>query len=93
MSYESIDQIITAWASKHDLHIYTTCRDDEVRSVDLIGSNSHKCQLWIDAPNENGKVEVHVWDYKNRTKNYIVTTDDLPRCLEQAYATATKWVG
>jgi hypothetical protein len=92
MSYKSIDPIITVWATKHNLIIYTTYRDEEVRSVDLIGSNGHKCQLWIDTPESTGKVQIHVWDYKKRKHDYKVAIDDLPRCLEEAYETAMKWL-
>jgi hypothetical protein len=90
MNYESIDPIISVWATKHNLHIYTTYRDEEVRSVDLIGSNDRKCQLWIEAPDQSGNVQVHIWDYKKRKRDYKVGANNLPRCLEDAYATATK---
>jgi hypothetical protein len=93
MSYESIDPIISVWATTHGLHLYTSYRDEEVRSVDLVGNNGHKCQLWIDAPDQSGNVQVHVWDYKKRLEVYKSTTSDLPRSLEQAYATATRWLG
>jgi len=93
MNYESIDPIINAWATKNTLHIYTTSRDEEVRSVSLVGSNGRKCQLWIDAPDQSGNVQVHVWDYKKRREDCKATVDDLPRCLERAYATAMKWLG
>jgi len=92
MSYESIDPAVTAWAAKYGLHLYTTYRDEEVRSVDLVGSDGRKCQVWIDAPDQSGHVQVHVWDYKKRRENYKTTTADLPRALEQAYATARKWL-
>lgn len=93
MSYESIDPTITAWAAKHTLHLYTTYRDEEVRSVDLVGSNGRKCQLWIDAPDQSGTVQVHVWDHKKRREDCKATVADLTRCLENAYATAIKWLG
>ena len=93
MNYESIDPTITGWAAKHMLHIYTTYRDEEVRSVDLVGYNGRKCQLWIDVPDQSGNVQVHVWDYEKRRENFKATVADLARCLEQAYAIAMKWVG
>jgi len=92
MNYELIDSIISVWATNHSLHIYTTYRDEEVRSTDLVGSNGSKCQLWIDAPDQSGDVQVHVWDYKKRKENYKVTVNNLPRCLEDAYAIAMKWL-
>ena len=92
MNCESIDLIISTWATKHALHLYTTSRDEEVRSVDALGSNGRKCQLWIDAPDQSGNVHVHVWDYRKRREDYKTTTGDLPGCLEAAYATAVKWL-
>jgi hypothetical protein len=92
MSYESIDPIITAWAAKHTLHLYTTYRDEEVRSVDMVGSNGRKCQLWIDAPDKSGNVQVHVWDYKKRREDCKANVNDLSQCLERAYGTAMKWL-
>jgi len=93
MAYESADPIITTWATRHVLQIHTTYRDEEVRSVDLVGSNGRKCQLWIDAPDQSGNVPVHLWDYKSRREDYKATVSDLARCLEQAYAIAMKWLG
>ena len=93
MNYESIDPIISAWAAKHTLHLYTTYRDEEVRSVDLIGSAGRKCQLWIDAPDQSGNVLVHVWDYKKRRQDLQTTMAELAQSLEMAYATAIGWLG
>jgi hypothetical protein len=93
MNYESIDPIITAWAARHTLHVYTTYRDEEVRSVDLVGSDGYKCQLWIEAPDQSGSAKVHIWDYKKRREDFRTTYADLDRRLEQAYATAMKWIG
>jgi hypothetical protein len=92
MNYESTDSAITAWAAKHKLHLYTTYRDEEVRSVDLVGSNGRKCQLWIDAPDQNKNIQVHLWDYKKRRENSKTTVTDLAQCLEKVYATAMKWL-
>src|SRR4051812_8460562 len=92
MSYESIDPIISTWATKHRLHLYTTYRDEEVRSVDFIGSNGRKCQLWIDVPDQSGTIQVHVWYYKKRREVCKTTVDDLSQCLERTYLTALKWL-
>jgi hypothetical protein len=92
MAYASVDPTTTAWAAKHTLQIYTKYRDEEVRSVDLVGTNGRKCQLWIDAPDKSGNIRVHVWDYKNRREDYKATVADLARCLEQGYAIAMEWL-
>jgi hypothetical protein len=93
MIYEFVDPIITAWAAKPTLQIYTTNRDEEVRSVDLVGSNGRKCRLWIDAPDQSGTFRVQVWDYENRREITTATVADPARCLEQGYAIAMRWLG
>lgn len=92
MSYESIERIISAWAIKHALHVYTTYRDEEVRSVELVSPNGRKCQLWVDAPDQSGNIQVHVWDYKKRRIDRTSSAADLNSCLEQSYATAREWL-
>jgi hypothetical protein len=93
MSYKSIDDAILNWTAKHKLHLYTTHRDEEVRSVDFVGGSGQRCQLWIDVPDDLGNVQVHVWDYMKRREDYATVISDLPRCLEKAYKTATEWAG
>jgi hypothetical protein len=93
MSYELIDAAILNWTAKHGLHLYTSYRDEEVRSVDLVGSNGQRCQLWVDPPDHTGKVQVHVWDYHKRRQDCKTVISDLPRCLDEAYETAAQWVG
>ena len=89
---ELIDPVIRAWAGRHTLHVYTSYKDEEVRSVDVVSSKGLRCQIWIDRPDERGNVKVHVWDYKKRSEKCEATASDLARCLEQAYATAMKWL-
>jgi len=48
MSYEWIDQIISAWATDFRLTVYREYKDVEVRSVDVVSSSGAKCQIWID---------------------------------------------
>ena len=92
MYYESIDKIIAAWAASHALHIYTTSQDVEVRSVDIVGSNGLKCELWMETPDEAGNIQVHVWDYRKQKECYKVNASGLSKCLEDAFTTATKWL-
>jgi len=92
MSYELIDPTITAWAAKRQLHVHTIHHDDHVRSVNLVGSDGRKCQIWIDPPNQQGTVHVHVWDYCQRREDYKTVASDLDRCLEQAFQTGNRWI-
>ena len=92
MSYTSIDPITTAWAARHGLHVQTRYRDDEVRSVDVVGHSGRRCQIWIDPPDQAGKVGVHIWDFKSKKLDKLVCQDDLSACLDDVYTTALGWV-
>lgn len=92
MGYELIDSAIHDWSRKRSLHVYSTYRDDEVRSVDLVDGNGQKCQIWIDPPNSSGKVHVNVWDYKKRREDFECGIADLFDWLDTAYNTANKWM-
>ncbi|MFN2493476.1 MAG: hypothetical protein ABR501_11405 [Pyrinomonadaceae bacterium] len=92
MSYEPIDDVILNWVARHALHLYTTHREEEVRSVDLVGTNGERCQLWVDTPDQFGNVQVHVWDYMKRRQDYETAITELPQCLETAYSTAVEWI-
>src|SRR5947209_16462373 len=61
-SFALVDPAINEWCSTHSLHLFTDYKDYDVRSVDIVGSNGKKCQVWIDPP-ENENVTVHVCPY------------------------------
>jgi hypothetical protein len=90
MSYESIDDAIKSWASKHSLSLYTEYKDSEVRSVDVVDHSGKKFQIWIDKPTD-GIVGVHAWDYKKRRKDWEPAVADLEETLEQAIAQIDEW--
>ncbi len=92
MGYEAIDSVIFAWAAKHTLYVYRVFRDVEVRNVVLFGSSGQKCQIWIDSPDQSEEIQVHVWDYEKRRKDFKVAANDLSQCLELAYDTAMEWL-
>lgn len=94
MSYQAIDGLIEQWAAQHDLQVATKYQDAEVRSVDIVGNDGRsKCQIWIDEPDEQGRVDVNVWNYRNRRTRYRAEGDELSRVLEQAYLQAMEWLG
>jgi len=92
VGYQKIDPIIQDWADKHKLRVYTSYQDYEVRSVDVVDQKGRKYQIWIDSPDQFGNVGVHAWDYKRRRKDYMVSTNDLRGCLEEAYNTVLLWI-
>jgi hypothetical protein len=91
MIYKAIDPLLQLWAKSHCLHLYTKSRDEEIRSVDVVGSEGQKCQLWVMPTAESDNVRIHVWDYNQRRREFNTTLDNLHLCLEEAYATARQW--
>lgn len=92
MSYQNIDLIIRDWADKHKLTLYTSYRDHEVRSVDVVDQRGRKYQIWIDPPDQKGNVEVHAWDYRRKRKDYAVSINNLSSCLDDAYDVVLHWI-
>jgi hypothetical protein len=78
--------------NESQLDLFTKYHEEEVRSVELIGSAGCKCQLWIDAPDQSGNILVHVWDYREQRKEFKTTVTELNDSLEKAYEIATKWL-
>jgi len=92
MSFEWIDEIITAWAKDFRLTVYREYKDIEVRSTDVVTSSGAKCQIWIDPPDADDKVGVHVWNYGEKRADSYVPVSQLRDALKSAYATALAWV-
>lgn len=92
MNYDSIDATIGAWATRHNLYLYTTHRDEAVRSVNLVAPSGRKCQIWIDPPDSQGRVQTHLWDYKGRREDRETRIANLEACLETLYSTAMDWI-
>lgn len=91
MGYEKIDGILNQWAKKHNLPLYKTYKDEQVRSFEVVNTQGKRFQIWIDLPSPKNEVGVHVWDYKKKRKDFLVSPDELIDCLEKAYITAKTW--
>jgi hypothetical protein len=61
MTYSTIDPIISSWAKRRSLHVYTRYEDSEVRSMDIVSQDGQRFQLWIDPP-FGGAIDIHAWD-------------------------------
>jgi hypothetical protein len=92
MSYERVDQILGPWSSAHQLHVYTEYKDEPVRSMDMVGRNDAKVQIWIDPVSPDGIVSVQLWDYRSRRNQLSGPVVDLNRLLDAAYEEATEWL-
>lgn len=92
MSYESIDDVVEAWARDEGLWISREFKDEEVRSAQLVSETGGKVQIWIDPPTEEGMVGVHVWDYRMRRQDMNVNVRALRDALSNARAVAREWL-
>jgi hypothetical protein len=88
--YTVVDETIGAWVERNNLSLFTQYKDSEVRSVDVVGANGRRFQIWIDRPQGN-IVSVHVWDYKKMRKDWEVDISELDTSLEVAISTAQVW--
>lgn len=93
MSYSQIDPVLDRWAADQDLTVMTLYKDCEVRSIDLAGEEGCRFQLWVDPPEQAGKVCVHIWDYRKRRADYESELEDLVDCLDEALRTVSRWAG
>lgn len=91
MSYQILDQILEDWAKKHSLHLYTTYKDEEVRSIDIVSPSGKHFQLWLDDPGSNERTVIHVWDYRKRRSDFDADLSNLKTQLERAYSEIKSW--
>ncbi len=91
MSYSEIDPVITAWAQRNSLHVYTQYQESEVRSIDIVSKIGERFQLWIDRP-FSGLVDIHAWDYRKTKKDWQTPIDKLNDALEEALQTVESWM-
>lgn len=92
MTYALIDAVITDFARSYGLHVLTSYKDEEVRSLNLVGPTGQQAQLWVDPPGPSDMVGVHAWDYRKRRLDRTVTPSDLRQALEDLRSVALTWV-
>jgi hypothetical protein len=89
--YSEIDSTLNAWALRHGLHIYTTYKDYDVRSVDVTGGSGKRYQIWIDAPDSEKQIGIHAWDYEKHTAEIPSGITQLANHLEDVYGIVQSW--
>jgi len=102
MRYMQIDPILFPWAKTHGLHIYTECRDDEIRAIDIVDDVGDSYSLGIGSPHEDGSVAVWVSEQrvggkavvsrKIQSQSFTTTVAELEQTLELAYRRAESWI-
>jgi hypothetical protein len=91
MNYAMIDPIISKWAAKQCLTLYTQYQGEEVRSVDVVSRCGRKYQIWIDPP-RGREVSIHAWDYKKHRRDWSGPIEQLSQSLEEAIQTVKSWM-
>ena len=93
MSFSTIDPRLNEWVARRGLHLYTSYKDEPVRSLEIVNSAGKKAQLWIDPEDPSGRVHVHVWDYSHRRRDLEGELLDIDKLLEEAFRLAEEWLG
>ncbi len=91
MSYKLVDPIIFNWARKHSLHVFTSYKDEEVRSIDIVSKKGQRFQICVDQPLDHN-INVHAWNYKNIKKEWSVEINNLNSTLEEAFESVIDWM-
>jgi hypothetical protein len=96
MKYDLIDPIFYAWAKRHDLLVYTECKDEEVRMVQMFGQGKERVGIGVDVRSD-GRYEIGVGITRRPSRNsqfekLEAELDTLDRTLEQAYSKAHAWL-
>jgi len=102
MSYSQIDPVLFRWARTHGLHVYTECRDDEIRSIDIVDDTGDCYALGVSSPRDNGAVSIWISEQRIdgrpvtsqqiRSEAFTTTVAELEHTLERAYRQAESWI-
>jgi hypothetical protein len=96
MKFDQVDTTFNAWAERHGLHVYTNCKDEEVRMVRIYGNGKELADIGVDvAPNGRYIVSVGIRRRPSRNsqfEQFETDASDLDSALEQAYSKALIWL-
>jgi hypothetical protein len=92
MSYAIIDPILIPWVSKKGLKLFTSFKDEEVRSTEVVDQRGNRYQIWVEPADSSGQYPVYAWDYKKRKSQFIGPLKDLEHNLEKAYSEVQMWI-
>jgi hypothetical protein len=88
-----IDVVISGWTQKRRGMISSVYREAGMRFIDIEGEKGRRCQISIDPIDLRVKeFGVHVADLQSRRKDYSTDIDNLSHKLDEAYATALRWL-
>lgn len=94
--YSAIDPILSVWASKHGVQVFTEHQDEEIRAVIFERDGVRRADLWIEHPSDAG-VALHLVEFSRRGIDVLKRSDiqsslaTLEADLEALAATAASW--
>ena len=88
MIHNKVDSILVKWANAKKLKLQTQYKDSGVRSFTVVGNTGKSSQIWLDAPNPDENILVHVWDYSDQQTTFNTNVDALESALDAAYSEA-----
>ena len=93
--FQKIDPLLTPWANEHHIKFDRLSKGYAVRSIWI----QHKVQLWIDAPDTEGYVRVHLAELKQelpskwgRKLEWRTTQGELVKCLDELLVIGNRWL-
>ena len=97
MTYENIDPVLRHWAERHQLQLFTSYQDSDVRTVFVHGADNQRGQIWVDPPSRDGAIVIHAAVYRRaeRSNQHSVASaerENLESLLEDAYAKVLDWL-
>tara|TARA_B100000614_G_scaffold219189_1_gene205272 strand:+ start:411 stop:794 length:384 start_codon:yes stop_codon:yes gene_type:complete len=106
VTYSDIDEILKPWASERNLHIYTECKDEEVRVISVLDEHRDEYHLFVHPDYERieKKVAVGCALLKRHTKKHTfyrerknfdyresIILSDLEAALNRSLKQIEKW--
>ena len=86
MTHSDLDAVVVPWCAKLGLHLYTKCRDDEVRDIHIVDDSGVGYHITvIPLGGENSTVGVDIWSEARTYASYRTTLGSLGSTLDHAY--------
>jgi hypothetical protein len=87
MKFDAIDHSLNKWSAERKIPLMVTYKDEEVRSFELVGSESGRLfQVWLDVMDDQDGIRIHAWDrVKWRVmieSNFFEIEENLDRIVE-----------
>jgi hypothetical protein len=92
--FSEVDTVLLPWAARAGVHVFTTYRDDAVRTFDIPGRDGQaQCQVWVTPPSADDRLSVEVWHKLNgKRRTFPTSLGGLEAALTAARICAGEWL-